>query len=331
MHFLHSSTIEGYDDRVLNQTFSECADFCKTIAGCYGFAYDKKTNTCYPAKEPIMGKPYNALHSDMFSEDNVTCNKGIAIDEPLRSVPFDERRSNALFICSEREGLQPQMYFHNDNKLTKIDEGQNPDFITEVDAYEVKPYRWPRDKFDDDNLDILERDRINASFNNETVTQLDRIQSESKTAMMSEFSVSNQEKQDQEQDPSPIPINRSRVFQTSALQLIRDVMNLPKDDLAGKRAYYTYRVFDDRNNGAYEKQHKCVKDISLKRCLQNCNESSICKGVEWNPLFVEDENVCCPLKEVGQFVPREESYRLGHFYMKGLTDNLDHGRTYIYH
>lgn len=123
---------EHYDDVKMMSTVAKCAEFCKTTTDCYGFAFDKKTNTCYPSRNII----------DQRSFDHLICNKIITITEAKEIIPFSERRSNAMFVCTEKLGYHPSFYFHNQNKFNKIHEKQNFDFIVNVDEYSVKDHDW---------------------------------------------------------------------------------------------------------------------------------------------------------------------------------------------
>jgi hypothetical protein len=172
---LKYNKIEGYDARYTDITIDDCAKFCKTRAGCFGFAFDAKNKICYPAKNILTGPSYNSIHEKEFSENNVQCNKFKTILEPSDGLSFGQLKSNATFACSERFGLQPQLYLHDRNKLNNIDDGQNPDFILEIDDYRVIPYRWPTNQYDADQLDLLRHDREQQIFTTRTVTMMDRI------------------------------------------------------------------------------------------------------------------------------------------------------------
>lgn len=164
--------IEGYDARYKNMDISTCADFCKTTAGCFGFGYADKT--CFPSKTTIDGKPYKAIFKDYYSESNVTCNKVNPIIVPNERPSFVDRRINSIYICSEKN-KQPIFYYFNNGKFDHIGEGKNIDEIIDVDEYEVRPYKWPINKFDFDNLDLLIKEYHNRTYVSENVTDINKI------------------------------------------------------------------------------------------------------------------------------------------------------------
>jgi len=168
-------TEEHYSDRFKDLTIDECAGLCKTTTDCYAFAYDSNKKTCYPSYTPLIGRPPKQVFGEEYSPNNTVCNKIIPITIADRAPGFEQRRANAVYTCAEREGLQPILYFHNKSKFNKFDEGQNVDFIKQVDEYEVKDHRWPNNQYDTDNTDILNRDINRNNINDQTVTDIDRI------------------------------------------------------------------------------------------------------------------------------------------------------------
>jgi len=178
---MYTEQVEHYDARFTDQTVDDCANFCKTRAGCYGFAFDPKTKTCYPSNKPLIGQPVDSIYLDSYSDNNMVCNKLQTVLQPSKAVPFDERKSNATFTCAEKKGLQPVYYMHNKGKLNRIDTGQNPDFIPEIDKYEVQFYKWPNNRYDEDQLDLLVKNRESQYYTDNTVTSMDRVRDSGKS------------------------------------------------------------------------------------------------------------------------------------------------------
>jgi len=167
--------IEGYDARYTDTTFSKCAEFCKTTAGCYGFGYNKNKKICYPSALPIFGFPLDSIFNSEYSYNNTTCNKTGAVETSNKKPAFEERRSNAVYICTETEGKQPQYYFHNKNTFNNMGEGKNIDKIFDVEVYEVRDFKWPRNRFDYDQKDLLIKEKESQTFVPNNITDLDRI------------------------------------------------------------------------------------------------------------------------------------------------------------
>lgn len=326
---------EHYDDRYTNSTLEKCAKFCKTTSQCTSFGYDKESKTCYPSKSPISDKPENSIHVDSYSPTNVICNKFKPITQPEKAPGFAERRENSLFICSEREGLQPQQYFHNNDKLTKIDEGQNLDFITDVDQYKVKSYRWPRSKYDNDQLDLL----LDVRKKQLTDNNLPSLEDIGKTVPI------NKDQIEEEIDSEEIKIKTediSKMIKTRFEDAVVQTLNLPtqkefekipdpEPTINKNDKYKLYKIYKERNKGEYLKGYKCVKDINLNNCLKYCNNNKECDGVEWNPKFYNYENVCCPYKNIGELVQRKDKHKHGKFYLKDYKNNTDRSKTYMFH
>lgn len=171
----NKSLIEGYDARYTNTEFSDCAKFCKTTAGCYGFGYNKYTKTCYPSQTTINGLPTDSIFKDQFTYSNSVCNKVKPITISNKEPSFVDRRSNSVFVCSENANTQPSYYFHNNDMFENIGEGRNIDDIFDVDMYEVKPYNWPKNKYDYNNTDLLNKERESQTYVQSTVTDVSRI------------------------------------------------------------------------------------------------------------------------------------------------------------
>lgn len=181
---INNKKIEMYDDRYINSNMEKCARFCKTTAGCYAFAFDNQNNICYPSREPLSGNPSigtisgvstistlpgqssvsrisgfpkGSIYEDYYDRNHTFCNKMFTVRLPSKTVSFVDRRSNAIFSCTDKKRLQPKYYYHNNDRFIKIDEGQNFDFLPQVDEYDVNSYLWPRGKLTTDQLDLLRK------------------------------------------------------------------------------------------------------------------------------------------------------------------------------
>lgn len=177
----NNKIIEGYDDRHTNMSIQQCGDLCKTISGCYGFGYDPIQRICYPSKETLIGPPLdpNTLFRSEYNPNYVTCNKVDPIIVHTHTPPFDKRRMNSIFVCSERQGMQPQWYLHSRGRFRNIGEGANIDEIFDVDSYGVIDHDWTINKYNFNNIDLLVHDLNAKELNHHTVTNMDRIQARS--------------------------------------------------------------------------------------------------------------------------------------------------------
>lgn len=305
--------VEGYDDRHNDITIDDCAKFCKTVEGCSGFAYDRKNKVCYTAKDILSytekytldkdvyspDKNEYVMNREIYSHDNVLCNKIDPIMEPMKYPPFDKRRANSLYQCSERRGVHPQLYLHDKNVLTRLDEGQNVDFITDIEPYEVRVYRWPRNKYDIDQIDLRIEKRKDQLYEPDYVTDMDRIRDE---------------------------VGKKPKEGKGILEKIIGYMR-PKEE---KKYHTTYKRYNAYNNGDYIKE-QCNTGVKLEDCLRWCAGHEECVGVEWNTKHGGEIDKCCPLKRIGRFVLRAEPRKHGNFYLKMQEKKLDKSNIYIYH
>jgi hypothetical protein len=185
------SKIEHYNARIKNTDLNKCAEFCKTTDSCFGFGYDKNKKICYPSKSTITTQPVDndVLYRDEYSPNNPSCNKlepvilanwpssyfTGSVKEDVNKIPFDQRRKNSIYVCKENETFQPQWYLHSNNTFTNLGEGKNIDELFDIDEYIIKPYNWPIDKYNTDQLDLLAQDRLNQSYTYNNITQLKRM------------------------------------------------------------------------------------------------------------------------------------------------------------
>ena len=160
--YFNTKKIEGYDDRIINTNLQDCAHLCKTIHDCYGFAYDDKHKICFPAQKIIDNQTNDFIFKkDISFDKHIICNKFIPIITPTNNPSTPERKSNSMYTCSDKKA-KPVLYYENDNKMTHIDNGQNLDFILNVDDYKVALYNWPSGNIVNNTQDayILETNNI---------------------------------------------------------------------------------------------------------------------------------------------------------------------------
>jgi hypothetical protein len=303
-----SKLIEGYDARYSNITFPSCAEFCKITNNCYGFGYDKQNQVCYPSQLPILGIPIDSIYKAEYSYNNATCNKVKAITTPSDKPSFEERRSNSIYVCAESYDKQPQYYFHNKGEFKNIGEGKNIDNIFDVEIYSVKPYNWPRNKFDYDQKDLLLKYRENQSFTSNNITDLNRIIDE--PSKQQPVKAKNPSEQTYDIRPQNIKTNLDELVKKINKTLI------PKKVINKKNNNIIYKSNDNYNDGIFLMDYKCIKDIPLDRCLKYCSDNKDCKAVEWNSFYENNHNVCCPYKQIGNFTKRDNDKVNGKFYEK---------------
>lgn len=175
LYFYNKQNIEGYDARIKDTNFDECAKFCRTTANCRAFGYDKFKKICYPSQTVIAGRPIDSIFRDEFLYTNATCNKEKYIEDPSTEPSFEERRSNSIFTCTEDYKKAPQFYLYNKNTFTNIGEGKNIDNIFDIDVYEVKPFNWPRNNFGPGQDDLYIKKIENETYNKNNITDLNRL------------------------------------------------------------------------------------------------------------------------------------------------------------
>lgn len=96
---------------------------------------------------------------------------------------------------------------------------------------------------------------------------------------------------------------------------------------------YIMKEYDEEFSGDYLYDHCCVRNISKEDCMKQCLDDKNCVGTEWNPVFMNKvgepnkytliKNVCCPKRTINKVVPRRENMKLGHFYLKDVTNKND--------
>jgi len=167
--------IEGYDARLKDTGFDECAKFCRTTANCRAFGYDKINKICYPSQVLITGRPLDSIFRDEYLYTNASCNKEKFIENPAINPSFEERRSNSVFACTEDYKKAPQFYLYNKDKFKNIGEGKNIDEIFDIDVYEVNQFSWPRNNFGPGQDDLYFKTKENETYNKTNITDLNRI------------------------------------------------------------------------------------------------------------------------------------------------------------
>jgi hypothetical protein len=305
--------LEHYDTRYSNMTIDDCAKFCKTTAGCYGFSYDGKNKICYGTDSVLSynGPQEDSIYGKEFREDHIYCNKFNPILIPTKTPGFVNRKSNAIFSCGENIVSHPQLYIHDKNRLIHIEEGQNPDFITSIDEYNVNFYRWPTNKFNQDQLDLLRENRKRQLYNDEYVSSLDRMRNQKADPLI----ITSEEKPKTKTIDDNIKDVVKKMQYVTTIPLT-DILQIEGFKSDANKKKYDFRVHSEQNQGQYYLNHKCVKDISLKGCLEFCKNRKDCDGVEYNPKFFNSHGVCCPFRTSEVLIEREKMYKHGHFFKK---------------
>lgn len=347
----HNNKLEHYNDRLENTDFQQCAQLCKTIAGCYGFGYDKNKKICYPSKTIINGRPLDSgiFYKDDYSPDNTVCNKLQPITQAMTNPQFTDRRANSVFICRESADKQPAWYLSYNNQFTNIGAGKNIDEIFTVDDYSVKNYNWPVGKFSIENTDYLLAQRDKQTFGPDQVTNLNRIENPKQPKVLPvktypDAPVATSKKLDLGLDKITSFINnintaikntlvipggpKSEHFDSGAIAMTNPI---PTNDINNTNTNNIfYQANSDLNDGAYLNNYKCVDNIELKSCLDYCTSQDACVGVEYNPVFGLKKNVCCPKRSIGVFKPRDDLRISGTFYQKQYNnDNILNKETII--
>lgn len=291
--YLTEPQIEGYDDQ-LNVNIDQCGEFCRGTAGCYGFGFDNKNNKCYPSKTPVTPDPSNQSFGYKYDKDQMLCNKVTPIQEPTKVAGFEERRKNAAYVCSEKENVHPTLYYQHEKKFNKIDEGQNIDFIGYADEYEINPYDWPESAATRDNVNDVVEYRQRVLYGDKYVTDIRRR--------------------------SGLPVDDEKEIDPDQLY-----------DVEGGKKGGVYQIEDKRVRGEYMRPFKCVKDITLRNCMEYCNNREECVGFEYNPQFKDSQAVCCPMKSADMYLERKPPYENGKFYKKDQNHIQTSTKTYTYY
>lgn len=329
--------IEGYDARYTNTSFTDCAIFSKTTAGCNGFGYDTKNQICYPSKTIIDGKPLYSIFKDEYTEDNAFCNKIQPIEDPNPNPGFVDRRKNSVFICTETKGQHPQYYFENKNAFNNIGEEKNIDDIFDVESYAVKPYNWPVNNFDQNQTDIYQKKKANEVVTPENTTNVNRIINYTPPEIIEKHKVIQPETPVRNQLDFKLENIRNNI--TNAIKKMAPNLLIPtskynvnpsKTKQTKRDKYITFQENNNMNSGQYLMDYKCTKNIPVKDCLDYCSSQVKCLGVEWNPNFNDSSNVCCPYKTIGEYVKRPENKMSGKFYEKHSATQLNKDQNYVY-
>lgn len=298
----NNQSIEHYDARYTDVSVSDCAEWCKTNAGCSAFGYNKKNKTCYPSKNLITGKPFNSMYADEYLDTNATCNKPSPIMQPQKTPSFFSRRANAQYVCTESYNKYPKYFLFNDNKFRDIGEGNMIDAIFDVQNYEVKPYTWPKNKFDYENLDLLVQNRAYDLRAPSTITNINNL-----VNVVPKFKP-EQKLTQTKKVPIDYGIGAAITNIINKKKVSKPIIDLSTVSIGSK-----YKRINEYNSG---KINKCVTDIPLEACIKYCSDQDECVGVEWNPNFDNNMNVCCVYNNPGTFVERDNLKKLGKFYLK---------------
>lgn len=128
---------EHYESAHNDLSFDNCGKKCKETANCYAFGHNNSSK-CYLSEMSLDRtaiKDSGMKHSGEYEEKHIVCNKAIPIVQPNKRPAFHERRSNSFYSCSNADNAY---YIHNKDKMMKMEEGVNFDYITDIDFYMVE-------------------------------------------------------------------------------------------------------------------------------------------------------------------------------------------------
>jgi len=318
-----NNLVEGYSERLTDQTIEKCADFCRSKAGCWAFGYDKKNNICYPSKEIIAGYPIDSVFKSEYRDGNVACNKVKAILQPIENPSFADRRSNSLYVCKDNINSYPKYYIYRHGRFDDVGEGNNLDNIFDIDNYNVVSYDFPINKYNPDQQDLYTKYLETKPFTNVTKEDRDPTVTEyvpiyvekDKEKNEFDFNITGLTKR-----YNDIKNNVQQSIPTINFDKKKDIQIPQNKDMT----YTVFEPYDKRytNEGIYLSQDKCIKNVPINTCANNCRNNDQCTGFEYNTDFKNQFDVCCLYKTVGPFNLRTFDKNNGQFYKKTYTTDI---------
>jgi hypothetical protein len=295
---MSKTTIEGYDEKITNATFENCARFCKSTAQCAGFDY--KNNQCYPSMTPILGKPGNSLFKDEYNQKFSRCNKAFTIQEPMKEEANTVKRPNGTFIChnlqnSEDKNIESLI---KDNDGSKIYAFHNRDYIEVLDGETPPAY---------DDYDIIEhkwKDRNGFDKNSIDWNDIKHLYVVNKPSIINEETIKNDIKNNQ-------PITGYKITNEfnngSYLHKFQCV-----DDVEFKNCIGYCNNSDD-----------CI-GVEFNPHYEEIIEQDGKKYIKYR------KNLCCPKRTIGDYQTRPAKFKQGKFYYKQKIDvNNVHNNTML--
>jgi len=95
----------------------------------------------------------------------------------------------------------------------------------------------------------------------------------------------------------PAPFDRNTITSEFINSIVKDepVQNV-----------YVMRNINDKIEGDYLYDHKCVSNVNELDCIQDCLKNKDCVGTEWIPEMEANNektiNICCPIKKINKIL-----------------------------
>ena len=282
---INTYIIEGYDEKIIDSSFENCARYCKLTENCSGFFYNHQNNICYPSRDNTNYENID-LKNWYFEnqKDYIQCNK----KAPIKTINIFNTHSlsalNATYDCLN---------------LDKNDK------IKEQVLSQIKDY-----KFNTDNpQEVLMMQNFNKVYyldkdnqNNHTLIHYD--------IMPHDWKDNNTK--------SWLELEKYHINEENKKSLNNLTPRYDTVELDG------YISTDNYNNGEFLEDHQCVDNIKFNDCINYCSDNEQCKGVEFIPYHINDingerilkQNICCPKSSIGDSVERPLMFSNGKFYKK---------------
>lgn len=322
--FTKKSIIEPYDDRKIDTSIKDCANFCKKTTGCVGFGYDNKNKVCYASKIPVIGRPVDGVYTAFHNDTDILCNKISSIKKIEKEYTQTALKANATFICTDPITNAITMYIHKNGEYKVIDDVDKYKNIPYTDKYKINEYKWALNTYSDDQINKSEDDRLSEVRQEEQIYE----QKRQDTIKKSEEIINEQVKLGLGETTSSIQIQDVDKIITQQKQEQEQETNM--------KVRHVYKMSDKFSDGKYLKSHRCVKDITLKQCISYCTNNKDCVGVEWNPYYIKnkseevfDTNVCCPKATIGNLIERDDRHLHGKTYIKDTNHTSSKLNSYI--
>lgn len=297
--FIKRTLIEPYDDRKIDTPMEKCADFCKKITGCVGFAYNKNDNTCYSSQSPLTGRPIEGVYTAFSKDTDILCNKLSSIKKIEDKYSPYALKANATYVCKSPDD-STKMYLHENNRYEEIVNLDKYKKSPYSEIYKLDEYKWPLNTYSDKQINKSEGKRLHKREVKEEEYENNR----QRILSNSENIIINQK-------------NLGFGTTTSSIQVSKtDKKNID-------RKSYTYKKSNRFSDGEYLKPEKrCLTDVKLEECLSYCSQNNECDGVEYNLYYKQNgsgnQNICCPKLNIGNLVERDEKNKYGNVYIKQM-------------
>lgn len=176
--------IEPYDSVKQSYTMTSCANTCKIVEGCKGFAYNNKDGTCYLSKNPLVDiDNIDAKYIDEYNTDHLICNKISPIDNAENAITKALAINNATYNCIEEIGKPASLFLSKKDNFKPI---KNEDSLYRYEvpeSYTVEKYDWDKEMYFDEayisKQDMIQK-MLDTNTNNILKFKSDLIQKQDK-------------------------------------------------------------------------------------------------------------------------------------------------------